>query len=47
MKEAVKVIGTVATGATTGGVVAGVPGIVIGVIFTVGLAIASKTLKDK
>ena len=47
MGDKAKAIGTVAAGATTGGVIAGLPGIIIGFAFAaVGAAIANK-LGDK
>ena len=47
MGDKAKAIGTVAAGAATGGVIAGLPGIIIGFAFAaVGAAIANK-LGDK
>lgn len=48
MDDKTKAIGTVAAGAATGGVIAGLPGIIIGIAVAVaGTAIASKASGDK
>lgn len=48
MDDKTKAIGTVAAGAATGGVIAGLPGIIIGIaVAAAGAAIASKALGDK
>ncbi len=48
MDDKTKAIGTVAAGAATGGVIAGLPGIIIGIAVAVaGAAIANKALGGK
>lgn len=48
MDDKTKAIGTVAAGAATGGVIAGLPGIIIGIaVAAAGAAIANKALGDK
>lgn len=48
MDDKAKTIGTVAAGAATGGVIAGLPGIIIGIVVAAaGAVIADKTLGDK
>ena len=42
-----KAIGTVAAGAATGGVIAGLPGIIIGIAVAVAGAAIANTLGDK
>ena len=48
MDDKTKAIGTVAAGAATGAVIAGLPGIIIGIaVAAAGAAIAHKALGDK
>lgn len=48
MDDTTKAIGTVAAGAATGGVIAGLPGIILGLaIAAAGVAIASKASEGK
>ena len=48
MNDKTKAIGTVAAGAATGGVIAGLPGIIIGIVVAAaGAAIANKASGEK